>query len=1239
MRQLLSDYKDCVNEKILTGNGYIVAKGIGNVTLHTSVGLRTIHDVFFVPALAGKHNLLSVPQIIRKGCSVTMSRLSGCKIFSNDAHSVLLLEGSFTGHGFLVDMAVCRTTTAVAKLELHSTPSGDILLPTHMRDEGRLAMLAGSSDTQPIEMWHMRLGHLNQSAIRQLASMATGLNIGPSRAQTVSMSCDSCLRGAQHKQVSYSRSRLASKRLEHVWADIKGPLLNRDVYGFRFFCIFICEFTRWTAVYPLLEKGHAFGAFKIYEARYERLASEKILNLHIDGGPEFLSTAFRSHLRNAGIALCVTQPYSPEMNSLAERALRTITEHASAMLWNAILPVSFWSCAVETSVYLLNRSPHSALDNKTPYQAWYGAAPNLGHLRVFGCRASAHVPNELRTKTDWASKSTSCIFIGYSVTENLYKLWDITKRSVIKKRDVIFWEHEMSHPSLRSEALTHGVSIDPNLGAPAPPLPAPDLNPAGIAGIIADSEAENLIPPVPPPTVSPPMPLTPPASQQSVQKLQPEPSEQQRVKTGGDLRFIPYVPPAANMALLPPTISTVPGFSTTLPLGGTVDLPLEPSVDPLTFDSVLDPLRDRPLAFGEDVEYAMALTAAIDIFDLTVPDVEPKPIPVPPLHRDVPRSYKQAMSHPRRDRWLAAMNKELKSLQDNETWDLVPLPPGRKAFPNKWVYSYVSGPKLIESAEKRLRAIHGSGELPPEAQAELDSLRSGSQVMEKARLVARGDLQREGIDYTETYAPVIKFVSLQVLLTWAAKHNFRTRHWDIVSAFLHGNIDMEIFMYQPQGFSDGTNRVCRLKKAIYGLCQAARQFYLRLDEILRHLNFTRLAADWALWVRSDGAFIAAHVDDMAAAADTNATLDQIATHLGGYVELKDLGEISEYLSVSIKFDEKQRLFLLSQEQYILQLLADYDMGSCFPVHTPVLVTDKAKWYSEDTPLLDKRGQRRYQALIGSLLYLMHATRPDLAFTVIRLSQFAAHPRECHWLALKRVLRYLKGTSSAVLTLGDLSTTGTSSKSVDNSGLVGYFDVAHADHTDCRSTCGYVFLFFGSPVSWASRVQRTVALSTTEAELMAGTEAAREAIWIKSLTDSLFLLNPSSSASLTCELRGDNQGALALAVNSVFHHRTKHINIRHRFLCDVVNDGIVTVKYVPTADMLADGLTKALPRDTHLDHCTRLGLRLYPSPEPTDAVNTALVVTVQKKRKVRCDDCGNLFSDEAALHKHKLKKES
>ena len=489
----------------------------------------------------------------------------------------------------------------------------------------------------------------------------------------------------------------------------------------------------------------------------------------------------------------------------------------------------------------------------------------------------------------------------------------------------------------------------------------------------------------------------------------------------------------------------------------------------------------------------------------------------------------------------------------------------------------------------------------------------------KACLVARGDLQREGLDYDQTFAPVIKFVSLRVILAYAASKSLSVHHWDIVSAFLHGPIDMEIYMQQPQGFADGSNHVCRLKKAIYGLCQAARQFYLRFDEILRELGYTRLDADWALWRGPQDSIIAVHVDDIAAVG-TTIQLGVVVSHLRKYLELTDFGFISKYLGMSICWDPVSKSFLLDQEDYILALITEYNLNQAHPVSTSMLVSERDKFDVSESPLLPAASIKRYQALIGSLLYLIYGTRPDISYSVIKLSQYASQPRTHHWLALKRVLRYLKGTASAKLVISYKA----------SEGLVGYFDAALGDNSNRRSTCGYVFLLHGSPITWATRVQRTVALSTTEAEFMAGTEAMKEAMFIQYLIKVLFPTLPPA------ELRGDNQGALALAVNPVFHQRTKHIDIRQRFISEMVNAGNVTVCYVNTIDMLADGFTKPLTKERHIEHAMRMGLR-FSSAIQSDTVDQSAMVTIlepmAKRRKLECDYCHNLFSDSAALAKH------
>ena len=255
--------------------------------------------------------------------------------------------------------------------------------------------------------------------------------------------------------------------------------------------------------------------------------------------------------------------------------------------------------------------------------------------------------------------------------------------------------------------------------------------------------------------------------------------------------------------------------------------------------------------------------------------------------------------------WMDAMKSQIDSLHNNHTWDLVDPPAKARILPNKWVYSFVSGTK--------------------------------SDNIYKARLVARGDLQKEGIDYKETYAPVVKLVSLRVLLTWAKLHNLTVYHWDVVSAFLHGTIDVDVYMRQLDGFDDHSGKVCKLGKAIYGLCQAARLSYIRLDEIRGAIGYSRLSADWAIWIAPNGGFIACHVDDMAAAGSP-AQLQQVKTAIQVHLQLKDLRDLKMYLNIRIYNTDS--VFYLSQTDYIDKVLQEFNMSDAHTTATPMLEDDR-----------------------------------------------------------------------------------------------------------------------------------------------------------------------------------------------------------------------------------------------------------------------------------------------------------
>lgn len=902
----------------------------------------------------------------------------------------------------------------------------------------------------------------------------------------------------------------------------------------------------------------------------ERLTGKKIINLHIDVGGEWISLEARAHFRNRGIEVMFTQTYSPEMNGIAERMFRTIFEHASAMLWHAKLPIGFWYVAARTAVFLYNCSPSAPLGGVTPFEAMFAHKPNLGHLRVFGCRTAAHVPAEIRDKTSWSSKSTDCIFVGYSKTENLFNLWDVKKGDLVKKRDVIFWEHQMGHAALSQWALPHGVSIFP-----------------GVARNMVEAYATT--PPVVQENTNA-VPLLPLPARQSVQTLPPEGQD-------NGLKIVQFVPeveiPKKAVVQLPRPVLINEQLANYTEL-----------MDETSEGQLCDALMSTNCYNMED-EGSQVLGETLVLPDITLPN-----------------GFHQAMRHPRAKGWKIAMEKQLASLKENNTWDLVDLPPGGRAFPNKWVFAFIVGPKLAGILDAK------GGLTVDEKEAIKTMTESGDQLMEKARLVARGDLQRPGLDFDETFAPVVKFVSLRILLTYASLRKWKVDHWDIVSAFLHGVIDTDIYMKQPQGFEDGTNRVCKLNKAIYGLCQAARKFYLVLDGIMEGIGYHRLAGDWAIWIGPNGSLVAAHVDDMAITADDNEII-RIRQHVEKTLKIKDLGQIGLYVGMKIK--RESGIFYLSQGDYARKILSEFGLLNAYSVTTPMQEGDREKWDKEDSELLDEKGKTKFQAGIGSLLYLMHGTRPDLAYTVIRLSQYSARPRKVHMEGLKRILRYVRGTMDANLALGRLS-------DVD---LVGYFDAAHADTSSRKSTCGYVFLLYGSLIAWLSKVQRTVALSTTEAEYMAGTEATREAVWIKGITDAIFGTIPIVWPIL---LKGDNQGSLALAQNPTYHQRTKHIEIRERFITDMVQKNIIKVAYIPTREMLADSLTKHIHKDLFVEHWEKMNLFLWgmKAKEYSEAVAhtafiTSLIGSLVRKRKLECSCCGNLFSDVSALKKHARKK--
>ena len=488
-----------------------------------------------------------------------------------------------------------------------------------------------------------------------------------------------------------------------------------------------------------------------------------------------------------------------------------------------------------------------------------------------------------------------------------------------------------------------------------------------------------------------------------------------------------------------------------------------------------------------------------------------------------PVSYTQAAKHPL---WLEAMKKELEALDRNYTWELVELPKGKKAIGCKWVFKV------------KLKS-------------------TGALERCKARLVAKGYNQKYGIYYEETFSPVVKMSTIRCLLAVAASRKWPLFQLDVNNAFLHGDLKEEVYMQMPEGVDNPTNKVCRLVKSIYGLKQASRQWHEKLLTALETQGFIQSKHDYSLFINKQNGHIniaAVYVDDIILTGTDVDTLKALKAYLHQEFSIKDLGRLNYFLGMEVGYTTDG--IILSQKKFTRELIESCGFDTTKRAITPLPMTVKlsnteGEFYSDT---------EKYRSLVGKLNFLTH-TRPDLSYAVQTLSQFLKNPREHHVAALHHTLRYLAHTEGQGILL----------KASDAVSLQAFSDSDWASCPDTRrSVTGYILLLGGSPISWKSKKQGTVSKSSAEAEYRAMAAAASEVTWIVNLLEDLGVhhLKP---ITLHC----DNQSALHIAKNPVFHERTKHIEIDCHFTRDKVLEGLLHLNYLPTQQQLADIFTKPL----------------------------------------------------------------
>ena len=1193
-------------------------------------------------------NLLSVPQLTHDGYNVTFNevqcevtdRASGRLIQTiprigelyvwtqkcrDYARQPTLGEGlSGTGTG-----TVMVATTGAAKRKAVKASVPAIIVPVEPKLELQRQAVSG------LKLWHYRMGHMGNSGLKKLCGsdavdgLPKGLITSESKnqvsIQAAETVCDACVLGKSHRAsfgTHMNPQVIAEKVGDRIHADLCGPVVNPKATvneqqvlrssldgTSKYILTLIDEKSRKLFVFPLKSKDAAASKIMDWCTSVRVKQGRPIKEFHTDGGREFVNKKCEEYFLKHGITHTVTQKHTPQHNGIVERSNRTLFEMARAMMQHAKLPPMFWCKAILTAVFIRNRSlttsskqtdgqatvtedevsvseidvPKHSTRFKTPEELWSGKRPNLKNIRVFGSDCFVHTPKSERSgKLD--AKAHRAVFVGYPSSGVGWNVLDLDRGIVIQSRDVSFNENVFTH---RGSILMKAIDMD---GAYEDESELETI----LDNIIFEDELRVT------------KALSKEVQAQATTVVQEHKSNEQSevrgqgVSAEAELKQAEAVPPARPVPLIH---SSKKSKKNPQPMAKPASVP---PISTRSARSSTLAQRSHPAAFSASVHDVNGLTD--------------------------PRSYTEAMSRPDAAGWREAMEAEIASHARNGTWSLVPKPDHddhrsrNRIAGNRWV--------LVTKRD---------------ASGRIERL--------KARLVFKGYEQVYGVNYTDTYAPVLKYKSMRILLVLVARWDYELKQLDVETAYLNATIKEEVYMKQPEGYEVQSEEhpneqlVCKLNKALYGTKQAGREWNEEVNSFLlddrNGMGYIRCQSDTCVYIRTSRSgqkmLLGLFVDDIisAYAREDESEWLELKDRLMNKYAVKDKGDAVSLLGMRISRDRSQRTLILDHEHYINSTLESFGMHQCKSVSTPeqvglklnscestqmnaaldedastVTVDDEADSETETSPS-DRKLQ--YQKAVGALNYAAQSTRPDLSHAVNVLSRHLNAPTECHWNAVKRVFRYLRGTAALGLNYRPAEWDRSSEEfpSIDSNELVPVIAFADADWAgdteDRKSTNGFVVQLFGCSVSWVSKKQATVALSTAEAEYMALSALIQEIMWLHQLMIEIGCRVPKEdheqSKSIEVKRREsqvrvsvsdqassgqdsevtviqpmtliwtDNQSAKAMSTNDVHHQRTKHIDIRHHFIRDQIAAKEVRVDWIPTTDQLADIFTKALDRQT------------------------------------------------------------
>ena len=1035
---------------------------------------------------------------------------------------------------------------------------------------------------------HQLMACASPEAISKLPDNVLGINLSKHDGRAPrTQECDICGLSKMKQQISRrpSHEHPATRPFERVCFDLielYQPALNGHIYILHFYDVY----TKFNLVFssPTKEKATILPIIrKVYKLAAVRF-NQLMTMFWSDNEAAFGKTGYtlKSWCNEEGITLELSSPYAHEQNGGAERSGAVLIARARALHILSKLPKALGDYLFCYAGYIINRTPNQALNWRTPFEALYGRKPNLSHLHRIGTKAYV-----LLRGIPKADKLAPRAFIGYLVgydSRNIFLIWNSTNNRVYRVRDALFDDSSYYDPGdFRTEQLLRQSATE-DLIVEAPVMPTEDdgdyiqyAETLEIASELGNNlvEQDQLqitgdiedmgIPRQPQDTTQLPTPEATPIpeniSNTVSDNLEPDEAPTIVVRPAETLEnsaSSDYTPfgitshpnrPAWTTITIDADNQVVQGQAPNSwlqdqnilgPAGSTTE------IDELN----ILPERTRRRQYAAALQLLPKLSGYYAGFAASLKKGLPPPS-ASALHRDKlpvePRSYREALHHPYKEGWIGAMGLEYGDLQRRGAFTKVlkAQASNKQVIPLKWVFKY----KFDEH---------------------------GYLVKFKARLCVRGDLQ---ITTQDTYAATLAARTFRALMALAAAFDLELRQYDATNAFINALLDNKVYCQCPDGYAD-KEHVLLLLRALYGLKEAPRLWYQELVRALTKLGFRAVLGVDCLFTNNK-LLVFFYVDDIVVLClpQYTAELQQFENSLMNTFELRALGELRWFLGIRIIRDRQNQTIWLSQESYVQQLATRFNVDTTKRKYPSTPLTMSALNSNQSTET-NQQKIMAYQQRVGSLGYAAITLRPDIAKAHSKLSEFLTNPSTEHQAAAQHVIEYLYGTKDYALTFS------ASSLNLTGSVLNGSSDAAFADDVSRRSSQGYLFTLFGGAIDWKATVQRSVAKSTTEAELLSISQAAGHLQWW-----ARFFTAIEFDAEEKLTLQCDNLQTVRILTKETpkLDTKLKHVDVHQLWLRQEVEAGRIHIKWVPTAQMPADGLTKILPPQKHERFVAHLGL--------------------------------------------------